>query len=559
MKEKIVEGKACTQCNVEFQITDKDLEFYEKISPVFHWEKYQIPSPNLCPSCREQQRFSFRNERKLYKRICDASGKEIISVYNPESPCVVYQQDIWWSDSYNPTDYGMEIDFSRSFFEQYRELFLKVPKSSIQNANSIGSEYTNYSHNNRNCYSLVGAWWSEDCYYGYRIFETKDTVDSFDMSKSENNYECLEGSNLYWSKYSQGCTDSSFLEYCRDCINCENCFGCMNLVGKKYCIFNKQYTKEEYEIEVNRLKKSKNLEQEISEFASNQIHRGTSHINCQQVSWDQLINCKNTSDCYHFIDSEEVKYSAFWWWNKVCQDINFADQCELMYYWTNLQKNYMVAFTFLAWNVSESYYITNCMWGSHLFLSTWTKDSQYCILNKQYTKEEYEQLVPKIIEKMKEDSEWWEFFPSSLSPFGYNETVANEHFPLTKEEALKKWCNWSDYEAPFPKVEKIIPAEKLPQNIEDIPDDILNWAIECEVTKKPFRIIKPELEFYRKHNLWIPKRHPDQRHLDRMNLINPRKLYERNCDKCIKEIHSTYHLDCDETVYCEACYKKEIY
>jgi len=111
----------------------------------------------LCPSCREQQRFSFRNERKLYKRICDASGKEIISVYNPESPCVVYQQDIWWSDSYNPTDYGMEIDFSRSFFEQYRELFLKVPKSSIQNANSIGSEYTNYSHNNRNCYSLVGA------------------------------------------------------------------------------------------------------------------------------------------------------------------------------------------------------------------------------------------------------------------------------------------------------------------------------------------------------------------------------------------------------------------
>ena len=160
---------------------------------------------------------------------------------------------------------------------------------------------------------------------------------------------------------------------------------------------------------------------------------------------------------------------------------------------------------------------------------------------------------------MKQYWEWWAFFPASLSPFGYNETVANEYFPLSKKEAWKKWFNWSDYEAPFPKVEKIIPAEKLPQNIEDIPDDILNWAIECEVTKKPFRIIKPELEFYRKHNLWIPKRHPDQRHLDRMNLINPRKLYERNCDKCIKEIHSTYHLDCDETVYCEACYKKEIY
>ena len=27
--------------------------------------------------------------------------------------------------------------------------------------------------------------------------------------------------------------------------------------------------------------------------------------------------------------------------------------------------------------------------------------------------------------------EWGEFFPSSLSPFGYNETVAQEYFPLT--------------------------------------------------------------------------------------------------------------------------------
>ena len=94
--------------------------------------------------------------------------------------------------------------------------------------------------------------------------------------------------------------------------------------------------------------------------------------------------------------------------------------------------------------------------------------------------------------------------------------------------------NWSDYEAPFPQVDKIIPASKLPENIEDIPDDILNWAIECEVTKKPFRIIRQELEFYRKHHLPIPRRHPDQRHLDRMAQRNPRKLYERLCDceKC---------------------------
>jgi len=87
----------------------------------------------------------------------------------------------------------------------------------------------------------------------------------------------------------------------------------------------------------------------------------------------------------------------------------------------------------------------------------------------------------------------------------------------------------------------------------------LNWAIECEITKKPFRIIKQELEFYRKYNLPIPRRHPDQRHLDRMSLRNPRHLYTRNCDKCGKEIQTTYAPERPEIVYCQDCYEKEVY
>jgi hypothetical protein len=146
-----------------------------------------------------------------------------------------------------------------------------------------------------------------------------------------------------------------------------------------------------------------------------------------------------------------------------------------------------------------------------------------------------------------------------MSPFGYNETVANEYYPLTREEGIKDGrFNWSDYEAPFPQVEKIIPAEKLPDTIENIPDDILNWAIECEVSKKPFRIIKQELEFYRKHSLPIPRRHPDVRHADRMKMRNPRKLFERKCDKCMKDMITTYSPERPEIVYCEECYNREV-
>lgn len=104
----------------------------------------------------------------------------------------------------------------------------------------------------------------------------------------------------------------------------------------------------------------------------------------------------------------------------------------------------------------------------------------------------------------------------------------------------------------------MIPAEKLPESIEGIPDDILNWAIECEVSGKPFRLIKQELDFYRKHHLPIPRRHPDVRHMDRMKIRNPRKLYERKCDKCSKDMITTYSPERSERVYCEECYEREI-
>ena len=77
--EQIVENKTCQKCNNTFQITDKDLEFYNKISPTFEGHKYSIPTPGLCPDCRSQRRMSWSNQMNLYKRKCDLTGKDIVS------------------------------------------------------------------------------------------------------------------------------------------------------------------------------------------------------------------------------------------------------------------------------------------------------------------------------------------------------------------------------------------------------------------------------------------------------------------------------------------------
>lgn len=163
--EKLTETKICRHCSTSFPITDKDLEFYEKISPTFNGKKYIIPTPTLCPDCRQQRRLSFRNERKLYKRKCDATGRDIISMYSPDKPFKVYHQDYWWSDAWDPMDYGQDFDFERGFFEQFGELIGEVPKIHLSVFDMKNSDYTNQSSSLKNCYLLTNSADSNNCYY----------------------------------------------------------------------------------------------------------------------------------------------------------------------------------------------------------------------------------------------------------------------------------------------------------------------------------------------------------------------------------------------------------
>ncbi len=563
MKEKIVETKICKHCDSKFEITDKDLEFYEKVSPSFSWVRYSIPTPTLCPDCRQQRRLSFRNERKLYKRKCDATWIDILSIYSPDKSVKVYEQKEWWSDKWDAMDYGIDYDFNRNFFEQFEEIFIKTPRLPLFNIGSENSDYCNNAEYLKDCYLCFWTSHSTNTLYSTITTYMSDSVDVSFSGLSSDSYDILDCTYLKNCFHVTKCHSSSYLYYCFDCIWCEDCIFSVWLRNKKYMILNTLYNKDEYEKKKIEILQDTKLFWEFYkeyEYLLNTFpRRSMLQIQSENCTWWVIMNCSNSVNCYDSIWLETCKNIDNAWWGKNCMDVYaLTSWSEYVYDSLNV-KWYQCSFCIEIVNWDELIYCYNCHNCSNCFWSAWLRDKKYCILNKQYSKEEYERLVPKIIESMKNEWTWWEFFSSYISPYWYNETIANEYKPIKKEEAIKEWFKWSDYEQPFPKVEKIIPASKLPDNISDIPDDILNRAVECEITKKPFKIIKQELEFYRKHNLPIPRRHPDQRHLDRIALRNPRKLYDRKCDKCKKEIKTTYAPDRTEIVYCEECYNWEIY
>jgi hypothetical protein len=197
------------------------------------------------------------------------------------------------------------------------------------------------------------------------------------------------------------------------------------------------------------------------------------------------------------------------------------------------------------------------------------RKKKYCILNKQYEKEEYEKLKEKIIENMKKEGSYGDFFPSTLSPFGYNETLAQEYFPIDEREAREKGFNWqSQTSGTYGK--ETITEKDMPETIGEAAEDILNQILVCKDCKKNFRITKGEFDFYKRMGIPLPHKDFECRHQDRMKKRNPRKLWHRACmcelknhqhddKKCQNEFETSYSPDRPETVYCETCYQQEVY
>ena len=365
---------------------------------------------------------------------------------------------------------------------------------------------------------------------------------------------------MKYSIDSANCQNSTFL---RSCQGCTDCFGCTNLVNKQYYIFNKPYTKDEYqkymsEINLGSHKVVESMRERWEELVYDLIVKEYQGVNIENSSGNYLRNVKNCQDCYECDNSEDLRYSY-------CLE-GVKDSMDYSYWGVNAERIYEcqaggfdiynLKFCNVCWSsCRDLMYCDHTHHSKDCFGCVGLRNKQYCILNKQYSKEEYEALVPKLIEHMQKTGEWGEFFPTKYSLYGYNETLANEQIPLNKEEILRNGWIYKELE------EKGIPDQKAEttDHISEVTDDILSQVLVCEKSGKAYKIIKPELDFYRRNGIPIPRLCPDERHERRLKMRNPRKLWDRLCELCQKSIRTSYSPDRPEKVYCEECYLKTVY
>jgi len=549
------ETKQCQNCKKEFTIEPDDFAFYEKLD---------IPKPDMCPHCRIKYLLAFWVFGRFRITKSALSGKTIITVLPESVPFPVYERSEFVSDAWDPMDYGADYDESCPFMGQLVKLQSKVPHPHQTGMKNTNSDWADDVWESKDTYLTRSALRLESVSYGYRVLACKNSVDLTFCWDLEHSYDCLYCFKSYGLKYSfnsRDCLNSYFLY---DCRNCQDCFMCWNLRNAKHHISNKPYSKEEYEQKISEYNlksrtENEKLKKEFWQYVQqNSVHRQDYNLQALNSPGNFLNNDKNCYQCYFIEDSENCRYCFRGRGKESIDSVCLFDSercaiCAVDQFggYGNLCNLYTTLCRYSA-------YLDNCEECEYCFGCVGLRKKKYCILNKQYSKEEYEARVEKIKNNMKQGGEWGKFWPLSSAYSGYNLTLAQMQFPMAKDEALKFGAKWD--EPSEPHYDNIVNGDDLPDNIDEVKDDITRQRILCPETKLSYNITKDELAFYKEHGIPLPRRHFDWRTQERYKPFSYMGQSQHGvCTFCNKEIE---HYCAPELgfkkIACLECYQREV-
>lgn len=547
-------------CEEEFKIEKEDIVFLKM---------FKVSAPNFCPTCRRMRRMIHMNQSRLFKRQCDtpSHNEMIISIFPKECIYPVYDYQYFTSDEFDPFSFGADYNDGDSPMGTLLNLRKEFPMPSFLNRDpsSVNSEYSNGGHDLKNGYYVLACFYVEDAWYSLLIIKGKNIMDSYTINNSEFVYDSISSDHLYKSSFvyfSSNCTDSMFLF---DCRNCTECFGCVNLRNAKYCVYNKQLNKEEYEqfIKTNSPFLRDFLNESRGKFwqlIKSLPVNGSRIISSDNVTGIEIKNSKDLFNVTHSVGSINLRYSDGVLHNHDSMDLLYSGgHSSFIYMSTNIgEKSNTVKFSVSSKSCTDCEFIFNSKNLHNCFMCFGLQNKSYCVLNKQYTEEEYFKIIDNLKLEMLNRGEYNDGLGFEFSAQSYNFSIGQTVYPLTDEETK----NLGGYIAKEPETNvgdiEILNSDQLPQTIDKVTDDILNKAIKCEITGRPFRIISSELSFLRKVGLPLPTVHPYIRMENRWKVSHVGKKYKAVCAKCDKGIDSYLDPEDKFILYCEDCYKREM-
>jgi len=560
LDERGGERRTCRFSGKKFYVRPEDVSFYKRIG---------VPLPTLEPEERRRRRHAYHNSYNLFRNTSAYSGNRVITMYPAGSPYKVYEHNVWYSDAWDPRESARDYDSAKSFFEQFHVFQRDVPRTNLLSSPSnLNSDYTNTSRNLKDCYIVFDQNGGENLIYHQCCGNDTNCVECWSLDNCDQCYECRISRRLFQCYFCYECRDCLDGYFLWDSRNCQNCFMSSNLRNKKYYFRNEYVGKAEYEqrmkaVYLGDYHKLQELKSEFEEVIQRAPRKPNWNERSVNSVGDYIVNSKNVYFGLWIDKSENVAYSEAARALTDCYDVTGSGGTQLSYEVSTIWgvDNYECKFSLHIESCREVEYCDSCRNCWHCFGSIGLDNQEYCVFNKKYSKDEYWELVDTIKTSMLTQGEYGEFFPPAHALFPYRVSLAVS-FPGFRdfENAEKYGYDTGDVEEENEHIAgDIINARDLPNDIQDVDDDILKQVVFDEKNRKYFRIIKPELDFYRMRGVPLPREHASVRMQKFRETLDVKfEFYKRQCPSCKTEFETSYKPDFQGTVYCESCYQKQL-
>ena len=547
---------------MSYRPTSREAELLEKLALQVGQQRFEFPLLHP-PLERLERRMAHFNQYHVYKRVCDGTGKKMLSRFTPQLPFPVYDNEYWLGDKWDAVTYGRDFDFGALFFEQFFALRDVVPHQARTLTANENCDYCINADHNKNGYLIFNTTTSEDCMYGENVSYSRDTVDCTHTKRSELCYECVLCSDSYLLRFSYNCEECDNSWFLSNCRSCSHCICCSNLYRKKYCIFNQQATQAEYEAFCEHLDfKSYRQVQALQEkfkgilAKSPQPHMVAKRV--QNSEGNILHNVRDADNSFLIFGGENL-VNCFNLEAEVkdCLDFTaFGIGAELIFQTVRSGINvYRLSFCIqCAEGSSNLTYCTDCKQCEHCFGCSNLYRKRFCILNKQYTEAEYIEHVPKIIAHMQKTGEWGEFFPAQKSAMAYNHSVAQRYFPLSRQDAQARGFLWLDGSSA---------AEQGPGEAVEIPDvlpdQVQSLKVASSISQRPFLITAQEMDKYQRIEVPLPREHYEERIERRAKLLGGVQMRTAVCAKTRQQFNTVLSADTNFPIWHKEEYNREFF
>ena len=515
-------------------------------------EKYGIPYLQISPVERLRALLAYRNDRRLYRRKCDATGESLISSYRPDCGFQIVKSDVWWGDSWDGLDFAQNTDPTKPFFQQFAALNRRVPREGTSVIRAENSDYNSHTRDSKDCYLSHLAVKAETLLFSYWTVGARDVLEGFYTTDCELCARCSYVTKCYGCVHLVDCSSCNDCHFSSELRGCSNCLFCYNLSGKHYYLYNQPCSKEQFEAA-----KSQFLSGDEALYTAavgileknllTQPRRAQHTLNSENVCGDHIQNSRDVFNAFDVLNCDRGFNVTNGGGDFIVHSYSVGfPSCSHVFSSVTVRDSSQIFFSANCWNSHNLWYCDNCVNCTDCFGCVGLKRRRFCVFNREYTETDYRELLALWREQMIERGEWGLFFPTQYSPFCYDETAAQDFFPLSREDIVCRGWQCS-------------PVSETAAHESSANSSLPAGAKKCQVCSKAYLRAPKEIDLCQQFGVPLSTRCPDCRITHKLETRSPYALVERLCSKCQGATLTSLSENLSQNPWCEKCFLEQIY